>query len=103
MSADEQNYEKLKTFALGQGIDLFGVAEAAPIQDTFHIEPPKSVADLTRGVSMAVRLSGSVIDNLVDRPHEVVGLVEDIAFGAAVADDHHDLGVGRLRVYPSQP
>ena len=52
MSADEQNYEKLKAFAREQGIDLFGVADVTSIQETFHIEPSESVAGLTRGVSM---------------------------------------------------
>ncbi|MFC1682868.1 hypothetical protein ACFL0G_01555 [Candidatus Zixiibacteriota bacterium] len=68
MSADEQNYEKLKAFAREQGIDLFGVADITSIQQTFHIDPSESVAGLTRGVSMAARLSGAVMDNLVDRP-----------------------------------
>jgi hypothetical protein len=68
VSVDEQNYEKLKAFALEQGIDLFGVADVTSIRDTFCIEPPESVVDLTQGVSMAARLSGAVMDNLVDRP-----------------------------------
>jgi epoxyqueuosine reductase len=68
MSAAEQQYEKLKAFALEQGIDLFGVADVTPIRDAFCIEPSQSVAGLLRGVSMALRLSDAVMDNLVDRP-----------------------------------
>jgi epoxyqueuosine reductase QueG len=67
-STDEQNYEKLMAFALEQGIDLFGVAAVTSIQGTFHIEPPESVTDLARGISLAARLSSAVMDNLVDRP-----------------------------------
>jgi len=69
MSIEEQNYNKLKEFALGQGVSLFGLADVSSIRQTFHIDPPESIARLDRGISMAVRLSSAVMESLVDRPN----------------------------------
>ena len=57
MSAEQDNYKRVKAFAINQGICLFGVADVAPIQDSFHIESQKSLVDLNRGISIAARLS----------------------------------------------
>jgi epoxyqueuosine reductase len=68
MSAEQDNYRELKAFALDQGMCLFGVADVTPIQESFHIEPQERIADLNRGISMAVRLSDAVLESIVDRP-----------------------------------
>ena len=91
ISAAQDNYKKLEVFALEQGMSLFGVADVASIQDSFHIEPQESIAELTRGISMAVRLSDAVLESIVDRPtllykhhyREANELLDAVAFRAA--------------------
>ncbi len=88
---ERENYQKLRTFALDQGMALFGVADVTPLQDGFRIQPEESVADLTRGISMALRLSDAVLDGLVDRPNllykhhyrEANELLDTVAFRVA--------------------
>jgi len=69
VSIKEENYRRLEEFSRDQGISLFGVADIAAIRDTFHIDPPESVAHLDRAISMAVRLSSAILDTLVDKPN----------------------------------
>jgi len=91
MPAEQENYQKLKAFALVQGVSLFGVAGITSIQDTFSIEPKGSTASLSRGVCMAIRLSDAVLDSLVDRPtllykhhyREANALLDTVAFRVA--------------------
>jgi epoxyqueuosine reductase QueG len=65
----EENYDKLKTFALEQGIALFGVADISSIRNTFHIVPQENIVELNRGLCMAVRLSDAILEGLADRPN----------------------------------
>ncbi|MCK4272312.1 epoxyqueuosine reductase [bacterium] len=91
MPAEQENYQKLKAFALVQGVSLFGVADITSIQDTFSIEPKGSIASLSRGVCVAIRLSDAVLDSLVDRPtllykhhyREANELLDTVAFRVA--------------------
>lgn len=91
MSVERDNYQKLKAFALNQGVCLFGVADVASIQEGFLIEPRESVIGLKRGVSMAVRLSDALLENIVDRPtllykhhyREANELLDTVAFRVA--------------------
>lgn len=91
MLEEQDNYQQLKTFALSQGICLFGVADVTSIQDSFHIELQESIAELKRGISMAVRLSDAVLENIVDRPtllykhhyREANELLDTVAFRVA--------------------
>lgn len=108
MSAEQDNYQKLKTFALKQGICLFGVADVTSIQDNFHIDPPESIANLNRGISMAVRLSDAVLEGMVDRPNllykhhyrEANELLDTVAF--RVASLIGEWGHGALAIAASQ-
>jgi epoxyqueuosine reductase QueG len=91
MSIKTENYQRIKEFALDQGISLFGVADIVPIRETFHIEPPESIAHLDRAISMALRLSGAVLDTLIDKPNllykhhyrEANELLDTVAFQVA--------------------
>jgi epoxyqueuosine reductase QueG len=91
MSIKTENYQRIKEFALDQGISLFGVADVIPIRKTFHVEPPESIAHLDRAISMAVRLSGAVLEALIDKPNllykhhyrEANELLDAVAFRVA--------------------
>lgn len=62
-----KNYLDLKKFALGQGADLFGVADIAKIKNEFMLSPGVS-EKLDRAVCLASRLSGSILEEIVDQP-----------------------------------
>jgi epoxyqueuosine reductase QueG len=108
MSAAQDSHKKLKAFALEQGMCLFGVADVASIQDSFHIEPQESIAELTRGISMAVRLSDAVLESIVDRPtllykhhyREANELLDAVAF--RVASTIQEMGHRALAIAASQ-
>jgi len=98
MSIKEENYKRLEDFARSQGVAMFGVADIAPIRDTFHIDPPGSVAHLDRAISMAVRLSDAVLETLVDKPNllykhhyrEANELLDGVAFRMAAQIEDWD-------------
>jgi epoxyqueuosine reductase QueG len=108
MSIKTENYQRLKEFATGQGIALFGAADITGLRDTFHIHPPESVAHLDRGVSLAVRLSDAVLETLVDKPNllykhhyrEANELLDAVAFRLAARIE--DWGYRALAVAASQ-
>jgi epoxyqueuosine reductase QueG len=108
MSQEQNNYQKLKKFALSQGICLFGVADASSIQDSFHLAPQESIAQLKWAISMAVRLSDAVLEGIEDRPtllykhhyREANELLDAVAF--RVASQIQELGHRALAVAASQ-
>ncbi|MDD5072159.1 MAG: hypothetical protein PHX64_00725 [Candidatus Omnitrophica bacterium] len=65
------NYEKLKAIAEGEGASLFGVADVSSIKDGFIIEPKSVLKGLDRGISIGVRLSGRIIETVVDEPSKI--------------------------------
>jgi epoxyqueuosine reductase len=91
MSVEHDRYQELETFAREGGMALFGVADVTSIQEDFRIEPQEGVAELSRGISMAVRLSDAVLESLVDRPNllykhhyrEANELLDAVAFRVA--------------------
>ena len=65
------NYERLKAIAGAEGAALFGVADVSLIKDEFFIEPRSVLKGLDRGISIGVRLSGKVIETIVDGPTKI--------------------------------
>lgn len=65
---DDTLFNELKKFALSQGISLFGVADTEAVSGTFSpmLRPLADV--LPRAISLGVRISDSVLDDLVDCP-----------------------------------
>ncbi|KPL19280.1 MAG: hypothetical protein AMJ92_03820 [candidate division Zixibacteria bacterium SM23_81] len=108
MSEEQDNYQQLKTFALSQGVCLFGVADVTPIQDSFHIEPQESIAHLKWGISMAVRLSDAVLEGIEDRPtllykhhyREANELLDAVAF--RIASLIQEMGYRAMAIAASQ-
>ncbi|MFH0772643.1 MAG: 4Fe-4S binding protein [Candidatus Omnitrophota bacterium] len=85
------NYEKLKVFALSEGASLFGVADAVSIRDSFNIEPKAILQGLDFAISIGVRLSGKILETVVDEPSKLYAfhykrinsLLDDIAIKIA--------------------
>jgi epoxyqueuosine reductase QueG len=67
----EVNYHKLKEWVLAQGIALFGVAEIRPFRKDFLELSKKLTEAFESGVSMAVRLSDAVLEEIEDRPTQL--------------------------------
>lgn len=67
----EVNYHKLREWALAQGIALFGVAETRPFRKDFLELSKKLTEAFESGVSMAVRLSDAVLEEIEDRPTQL--------------------------------
>lgn len=71
MEEKEVNYYKLKEWVLAQGIALFGVAEIRPFRKDFLELSKKLTEAFESGVSMAVRLSDAVLEEIEDRPTQL--------------------------------
>lgn len=65
------NYEQLKAIAGAEGAALFGVADVSSIKDEFFIEPKSVLKGLDRGISIGVRLSGKVVETIIDEPTKI--------------------------------
>ncbi len=57
----------LQSISRGLGLPLFGVADIRPIRDSFLLRP-ETVRGFDRALSLGLRLSDSVLDDLVDKP-----------------------------------
>lgn len=68
MDEQKENYSKLKEFALGWGVSLFGVCDISKLKGEFLDLSPGVIKELDRGISLAVRLSDKIIDSIEDRP-----------------------------------
>ena len=68
MGNEVWNYSRLKDYSLGVGASLFGVANVKSLKHSFIFLSPETVDSLPYGISLAVRLSDGVIEDLEDRP-----------------------------------
>ncbi len=64
----ERNYIALRDFALNQGAALFGVADIRQLRDNFLGLGRPIIEKLDYGISLAVRLSDTVIEDIEDKP-----------------------------------
>lgn len=65
------NYDKLKSLAETSGATLFGVADITSFKDKFYIEPASILDDLKYGISIGVRLSGKVLETVINEPTKI--------------------------------
>lgn len=65
------NYKKLRSIAEASGASLFGVADISSIKDNCYIEPKSILDDLKYGVSIGVRLSGKILETIVNEPTKI--------------------------------
>ena len=68
MENRDATYLKIKDWALDQGFSLFGVADIRPFRKDFLNLSSQLVSSFDSGISMAVRLSGAVLEEIEDRP-----------------------------------
>jgi epoxyqueuosine reductase len=101
------NYKGLKVLALELGFDLFGVADIAGIRGEFLLEPGTRDR-FGLAVSLGKRLSGAVLDDIVDHPNEIYfHHYRQMNFfldrGALLVSDHiQKEGFGSLAIAASQ-
>lgn len=65
--SERRYYEELKDFALNRGASLFGVCELRPDEESISL-PKGLLKNLNRAISMAVRLSDEILEEIVDKP-----------------------------------
>lgn len=68
MGNEVWNYSRLKDYSLGVGASLFGVANVKLLKHSFIFLSPETLNSFPYGISLAVRLSDRVIEDLEDRP-----------------------------------
>jgi epoxyqueuosine reductase len=68
MGNEAWNYSRLKDYSLDLGASLFGVANVEPLKHSFIFLSPETLDSLPYGISLAIRLSDRVIEDLEDRP-----------------------------------
>jgi len=68
---ERENYNRLKDIALAQGISLFGVARIDNLNQHLIGIFPQTVEDLSFAISLAVRLSDKIIDDIKDHPTQL--------------------------------
>jgi len=67
----EDNYHKLNNWVLERGISLFGVADIRPFKEDFLQLSKQSIDSFDSGISLAVRLSDAVLEEIEDRPTQL--------------------------------
>jgi epoxyqueuosine reductase QueG len=68
MGDEARNYSRLKDYSLDLGASLFGVANVKSLRRGFIFLSPETVDSLPYGISLGIRLSDRVIEDLEDRP-----------------------------------
>lgn len=61
----------MKAIAGAGGAALFGVADVSLIKDEFFIKPESVLKGLDLGISVGVRLSGKVLETIIDEPTRI--------------------------------
>lgn len=62
-----KNYLDLEKFCLAQGADLFGVADIRDIKKDFILSPG-ILSKMDKGICLGLRLSGSILEELITAP-----------------------------------
>ncbi|MBE0477829.1 epoxyqueuosine reductase [Candidatus Aerophobetes bacterium] len=68
---EQDNYNQLKDRALGWGISLFGVASLDNLKQNIAGILPETLQDLFFAVSLGVRLSDKIIDDIKGKPTQL--------------------------------
>jgi epoxyqueuosine reductase QueG len=108
MSEKEKNYLTLKEWALSQGMSLFGAADLAPFRNEAVRLSPTLLTGFDSAISLAVRLSAAVLEDIDDRPTELYlhhyrqanFFLDRVAFGLALQIEQR--GYSALHIPASQ-
>jgi len=65
-----KNYNQLKKFARGVGIDLFGVADISKIKKDFSVSQ-ELLNKFDKAISLGLRLSQSILEEISDAPTRI--------------------------------
>ena len=65
---DAGNYESLKRLSLDLGASLFGVARVESLRERVFSLSPQGIDSLTYAISLAVRLSDRILEDIQDGP-----------------------------------
>lgn len=64
---EKNNYDRLREFAIQRGASLFGVCEINPEREKIFLSK-EAIRGLNRAVSLAVKLSDGILEEIVDKP-----------------------------------
>ncbi len=67
MKKTNDHYPQLKKFSLEKGFDLFGVADITEVKKEFALSQ-EVIKGMDRAVSVAVRLSSGILEEIIDAP-----------------------------------
>ncbi len=68
ISTDDTHYTQLRELAAREGAPHFGVADVAPLRDSFNEMAPEAIDGLDRAVCVGYHLSDRVLEDVKDRP-----------------------------------
>ena len=71
MESKEHTYARLKDWVVDQGVSLFGVADIRPFRNEFIHLSKQLVNSFDSGISLAVRLSDTILEEIDDRPTQL--------------------------------
>jgi epoxyqueuosine reductase QueG len=108
MNEMNKNYQILKEWISAQGVSLIGVADIKPLKDEFLQLSKQSIDSFETGISLAVKLSDPVLDEIQDRPTQLYFhhyrqanfFLDRVAFN--LAQFIHQLGYSALPIPASQ-
>ena len=71
MNGMNSNYTTLKEWIYNQGISLVGVADIKPLRKEFLQLSEQMITSFDTAISLAVRLSDPILDEIQDRPTQL--------------------------------
>lgn len=71
MDNKENTYARIRDWAMEQGISLFGVADIRPFRKDFKYLSEKLINSFDSAISLAVRLSDAILEEIDDKPTQL--------------------------------
>jgi epoxyqueuosine reductase QueG len=108
MEEMNKNYQALQEWTSDRGISLIGVADIKPLKHEFRHLSKRAIDPFDSGISLAVRLSDPILEEIQDRPTQLYFhhyrqanfFLDRVAFN--LAQFIHQLGYSSLPIPASQ-
>ena len=108
MNEMNKNYQTLKEWIADRGVSLIGVADIKPLKHEFLQLSNQAITSFDSGISLAVRLSDPILEEIQDRPTQLYFhhyrqanfFLDRVAFN--LAQFIHHLGYNALPIPASQ-
>lgn len=71
LESRERNYTKIRDWVVEQGISLFGIAGIQPFRKDFRYLSRRLLDSFDSGISLAVRLSSAILEEIDDGPTQL--------------------------------